>query len=499
MDWRRIRPGPVEAGSRVVDTAEHVTQFTADHRRATHAVAAPQLAPRTFDSICDICLQDAPGRVMRRGNDVYYRRTCPDHGERDVLVSHNGDDYERFDRAYHALFPDGQPVTPPVQRFFFITNACNLGCTYCLNEANVHEYFGEYDLQRFEADLAEWHGDRISLIGGEPFSHRRWDEFAAAAHRHQKRVVIFTNGLALADEKKVERLVAVTGGDCEIHMTFEGFTPELYDHLPVGRAHERKVAALKNIVKHDVSVALHATLEPGQTKRPPHERARSIRALIDYAAEHPFVHAVAFQVAAAIGGAKDIDSSDLSSVDRSMDDIVAALPVPIERRHVYVGQKLLGLATAALQVPLCEQIQVVPLFRVGDRWLTLNDLFDCDALDRRLDAALKVPPTSRVGLVRLLTSLMVLSVRVRQLPALLRLGWQVLPVFLRGFELSKVPRSILPIASTTVCDRYNFDGSVARRCDKTVFTNVNGKVISELASEMSLRHLRERPPTVANP
>jgi pyruvate-formate lyase-activating enzyme len=458
------------------------------------AAPAPSSATagRRFQSVCDLCLRDVPGHVERDEANVFLVRECPEHGARRFLTSRNGAAFERFDRAYHALFPDDAPPHPPANSYFFITDACNQGCTYCLNEANAYAYFGEYDLERFAADVRAWSGDCVGLAGGEPFSHPRFFEFARIVRAHGKKLRVCTNGLALADEAVVRRLLEVSGHRCEVRMTFEGFTPACYEHLPVARVRERKLAALANLEKHGVPAALCLTFDPARSRLPAAARQATMRAIIEYAMAHDFIRALAFQSAVAVGGARDLSAGEVMSVDRMMDDIAAAAPVALERRHLYVAQKLMGVATALLRLPLCENSQFAALFRVGSRWVGLDYFFDCDALDQRLDQRLRQAPVTRGRLLQALMIDVLATARLRRLPSFLRLAWQVLPVFWRRFDLSRVPRSILPLASTTACDRHNYDASLARRCDKWGSSMVRGTVVHELLSAMTIRQLRER-------
>ena len=205
-----------------------------------------------------------------------------------------------------------------------------------------------------------------------------------------------------------------------------------------------------------------------------------------------FVRAIAFQNAVAVGGARDMTADAVVSVDRMMDEIVAALPMHTERRHAYVLQKLMGIVTALLKLPLCENSQFTGLFRVGEQWVSFDHFFDCDALDRRLDARLAAKPLTTTQLLQALTVDTVATARLGRLPSFARLAAQVLPVFWHRFDLSRTPRSILPIASTTACDRFNYDETLARRCDKWGQSMVGETVIRERLSEMTIRHLRER-------
>jgi pyruvate-formate lyase-activating enzyme len=447
---------------------------------------------RTFPSICDVCLSEVTGRVERAGDDVLLIRDCPTHGARRFLVSRNGADFERYDRFRVATLLDDARPADPSKRFFFITPACNQGCTYCLNEANEYAYFDTYDLDRFEADVSALPGDSVSLVGGEPFSHPRFFEFAQIVRRHGKKLLVFTNGLALADERTVARLVEVSAGRCEVYMTFEGFAPELYEHLAAGRVRERKLAALENLQRYGVAVGLHQTVPPDSQRGAHVDEPGAMRELIAYAMEHDCVRALAFQSVVAIGGARHLGADEVTSVDRAMDQIIAALPVKIERREVYTLQKLFALVSGLLRMPRCPQYQPVVLFRLGDRWTGLDTFLDCETLDRRLDERLRRRPLTRARMLQALLADVAAAVRWRQMPALLRLAWQVLPVFRRQLDIADIPKSILPIVATTVCDRFNYDDTLARRCDKIVHSNVGGHVIAELASAMSLRHMQER-------
>jgi len=455
------------------------------------SVEAP-LPGRTFPSICDVCLEEVPGCVERTGDEVFLVRDCPVHGARRFLISRNGVDFERYDQFRAATLPAGVTPAAPSKSFFFITPSCNQGCTYCLNEANQFTYFAPYDLDRFDADIGTLPGDAVSVVGGEPFAHPRFFEFAAAVRRHGKKLLVFTNGLALADERTVARLVEVCAGRCQVFMTFEGLSPELYAHLVPARVYERKCAALENLEKYGVPVGVHHTMPPHHQRSARADQTAALRALMAYAMEHDCVRALAFQAVVAVGGARHLAADEVVSVDRAMDEIVAALPVRVDRREVYTLQKLFGLVSGVLRMPRCPHMQLVALFRLNGAWVGLDHLLDCAALDRRLDRRMRRLPLTRLRMIRALVMDVGASVRWRRLPALLRLAWQAFPVFLRDLDIANIPKAILPIVATTVCDRFNYDHTLARHCDKRVHSTVRGAVIAELASAMSLRQLRER-------
>lgn len=450
---------------------------------------APQFhrRERTFLSLCDVCLREVPTELA---GDAWieYRKRCPEHGERRFPVSRNGEAFLKLDRGYHLLFPEHEPISPRVDTYFFLTNRCNQSCDYCLTEANHHPYFDEYDLSSFEDSLRSYRGRKVSLIGGEPLMHPRFFDFLAAIRRHGRTAVVYTNGVAFANEAVVRRMRR-TAGRLEVRMTFEGSAPDDYAHLPGARLREKKLAALAHLEKHRVSCVLGHTIVPGQSDG---DRRRQLRALIELAMARPFIRGFTFQGAMALGGARHLGADEVLSVDRVMDHVVDAMPIPYQRREAYLAQRLVHLVARVFDLPMCSFVQAAPIFRVGGGWVGLAHLFDLDELERRLDARMDAWQDTRRQLPRALASDLARAARPGRLPSLLRLGLQTLPVFLRDYDFANVPPSVLPLVSITVCDRHNYDASVARRCEKATHTRVDGQIVQETCSEMVIRHLRER-------
>jgi hypothetical protein len=430
-----------------------------------------------------------PAEVVREGARVWLRKRCARHGVSSFLLSENGDEYVRLDRAYHRMFPPDGPPAASLDTYAFLTNRCNQLCGYCATEANRYPYFDEFRDGDFAEVLAAHAGPKVSLIGGEPLLHPRLGEFAAAATAARKTLVVYTNGLELADAARV-RLLARAGRRVEVRMTLEGFTPTDYRHLRTSRVRERKLRALENLAAARVPTVLGHTLGPEeQTGADP----STIAALVAYAMAHQdFIRGLTFQGVVALGGAHDRAPHEVLSVDTVMDRVVQALPVRLARHEVYVTQKLAYLMAHVFDLPLCAYVQAVLLFRAGDRWVGLDHFFDCERLDARLDARVERWDPGRPLLVAALAQDLLACVRPAAAGALARLVPRLLEFFVRRLEFSRIPRGVLPIASITVCDRHNFDAQVARRCEKTVHARSGAELRHELCSHMVMRQLRER-------
>ncbi len=448
-------------------------------------------ALRTFMGICDVCLADVPAALEREGDDVYCAKYCPTHGTRRWLVSRNGDRYLRFDRQYHTLFPPNEPPTPGGDPYFFITNRCNQDCDYCATEANRYDYFGDYDIERFDRDIRSSASSKVILFGGEPLMHPRFFEFVERIAAVGKTAVICSNGMRFADEGVVLRLLEASRGRCFVRITFEGFEDENYGHLPVRRLIDVKLAALANLKKHAVPMALSHTVNL-EEQRDEDRLRRTIRAIIEFAMKERFVGGVSFNPITAVGASRSNRPDEVLSVDRLMDQLLAACPVAIERKHVYLTQQIALYIGRILNVPMCENKQAAMLFRRGGRWVGINDLFDCERLERRFDRRIEQP---RVGRFRQLLGLvadLAASARLSRLPWLAGLAARTLPLLWSGLDYRRLPKEILPVKTGTCCDPNNFDASAARWCEKGSYVQSGTRMKTGLCSHLAIEALRER-------
>ncbi len=313
--------------------------------------SAPRVVSRRFPGICDVCLEDAPGEVIREGELVYNRRVCSQHGERRLLMSRNGDRYVRLDAAYHRLFPGDAPPHATTDTCFFVTNRCNQSCSYCAMEANRYPYFEDMDLADFRRAPDANSGTKVSLIGGEPIQHPRFFDMVREVAASGRTLVVYTNGLALADAQLVARLVAAAPR-LEIRMTFEGFLEEGYSHLPGRTLRSRKIAALENLRRCGVPTVLGVTI---LTSADADVTRRALRSVIEYAMEQDFVRGLTFQSAVALGASRELGAAEMLSVDGVVDRVVEALPVAVPRDVAYPAQKLFSVAARLFRLPLRKE------------------------------------------------------------------------------------------------------------------------------------------------
>jgi hypothetical protein len=180
------------------------------------------------------------------------------------------------------------------------------------------------------------------------------------------------------------------------------------------------------------------------------------------------------------------------SVDRLMDRLLASCPVAVERNHVYLSQQIALFVGRILDVPMCEYKQAAMLFRRGGRWVGINDLFDCQRLERRFDRRIEQP---RVGRFRQLLGLaadLVASVRLSRLPWLAGLAARTLPLLWSGLDYRRIPKEIFLLNVSTTCDPNNFDASIARLCERPIYSVADTGIRTSLSSHLLIDFLRDR-------
>jgi hypothetical protein len=239
-------------------------------------------------SLCRVCKNALPARVVAVGSDVWMRKECPRHGPQEVRLSNNAEWYERT----RAIRP--KPAPPPSIRteishgcpfdcgpcksheqkirlpVVTITSACNLDCPICYvhnkNSGAYHMTTDEFrqtldHLLRDHKDL-----DLINFTGGEPTVHPSFVEFLELCHQSGiHRVSICTNGLRLArDEALVERLAKVRA---RIALSFDTFEEHADAVLQGARLIDVKMKCLELLEKHDVDTTLIPVMTRGVNDR----------------------------------------------------------------------------------------------------------------------------------------------------------------------------------------------------------------------------------------
>ncbi len=215
-----------------------------------------------------------PAEVYERGGEVFMKKTCPDHGDQEVLIAGDAAFYwaDGAEGAGKAC-GDGCTLGHSCTLIFEITDRCNLTCPTCFAGSSPHET-RSMSLLEFEAQLdrllaqGRKDADIIQLSGGEPTIHPELEAMIAACFaRGLERVYVNTNGIRLAKEPAfAERLGALGGKDgrLQLYLQLDGQRDETSTLIRGRRGlAEVKRRAIENALANDLYVLPVMTVTRG--------------------------------------------------------------------------------------------------------------------------------------------------------------------------------------------------------------------------------------------
>lgn len=261
------------------------------------------------ESLCPECLARIPAQRVARGEDIYLRKACPEHGEfssviwrgrpvfeswvRPKIPSHPETPFTGIDKGCPydcGLCPDHRQHTCSV--LLEVTASCDLGCPVCFAGSETHPA-RDPEL----ATIAGWYRRvleargpfNIQLSGGEPCVRDDLPQIVALGRSLGFTFIqLNTNGLRLArDPDYVWRLK--DAGLSTVFLQFDGTRDEIHKALRGRALADQKKAAVEHCCKHGIGVVLVPTLVPGIN-------TNDIGAIIEYALGcAPDVRGVHFQ------------------------------------------------------------------------------------------------------------------------------------------------------------------------------------------------------------
>jgi 7,8-dihydro-6-hydroxymethylpterin dimethyltransferase len=238
---------------------------------------------RSTGSLCATCKRGLEAEIVREGEAVFLRKSCPQHGAQRVLLSPDADWYEATEAQAALLSPPAarQPVSQgcpfdcgpcaghqqavelPIVP---ITSACNLDCPICYTH-NKNQ--GAYHMSQAQLDAILDHLARaaparrlINLTGGEPTQHPEFLQLVqrcAAAGIH--RVTISTHGLRFLKDEWLLPLLA--GLDARVVLSFDSFEAGANRQLLGGDLLAGKLRVLELLERHRVNTTLLPVLARG--------------------------------------------------------------------------------------------------------------------------------------------------------------------------------------------------------------------------------------------
>ena len=265
----------------------------------------------TTQSLCPECLALVPAKIIVRRGRVYFRKACPNHGQRDDFVCSDVAWYDRMEFALPARMPAEFGVEPDKGCPFDcglcteheqhtcvgvleITSSCNLTCPMCYAASapgGKHLPLEECKRQIDRLVEVEGRAEVCQLSGGEPTIHPQFEQIVEyALSREIDYVMVNTNGIRFARDAALVELAARHRDRLEVYFQFDGLNEDVYRALRGEPLLEVKLAALEALGKAGVHVTLVSTLQGGVN-------GDQLGPLIEFGLKRPWITGISFQPA----------------------------------------------------------------------------------------------------------------------------------------------------------------------------------------------------------
>ncbi|MFC5044507.1 radical SAM protein [Aquimarina hainanensis] len=314
-------------------------------------------------SLCTSCLKRIDAKIVFEDEKVYMLKHCPEHGRSKVLIADDIEYYKnirnynkasefpyRFNTSTHYGCPYDCGLCPDHEQhsclsIVEVTDRCNLTCPTCYASSSPH-YGRHRTLDEIKKMLDtivanEKEPDVVQISGGEPTIHPQFFEILDYAKtlpiRH---LMVNTNGVRIAKDKKFAEKLAGYMPDFEIYLQFDSLEAEVLEKLRGEDLTAVRKQAIAHLNVFNLSTTLVVTLQKGLND---HE----IGDVISYAIKQKCVRGVTFQPTQIAGRLEDFneetDRITLTEVRRKIleqypafepDDLI---PVPCNPDALVMG------------------------------------------------------------------------------------------------------------------------------------------------------------------
>ncbi|MFB6088767.1 MAG: radical SAM protein, partial [Candidatus Aenigmatarchaeota archaeon] len=268
------------------------------------------------ESICPECAKEGKinkidAKRVEENGKVYLVKECPEHGEFKSIISSEPEQYKKF-RKYWETGEENSTVksfdlydkhySQSVLTNLFVTNRCDLRCSYCFANAGAEGYVYNPSLEQLKKQMKVVREQRpvpskaIQITGGEPAVRDDLPEIIKMADEMGfSHIQVNTNGIRAAEDHDFVKEWKEAGCDT-IYMSFDGVTKDVNPWI------EQNKKALENFKEVGItSVILVPTIIKGHNDG-------QLADIIDFAAEHiDVVRGVNFQPISFVGRLDKID------------------------------------------------------------------------------------------------------------------------------------------------------------------------------------------------
>ncbi|KXA96987.1 hypothetical protein AKJ37_04015 [candidate division MSBL1 archaeon SCGC-AAA259I09] len=231
------------------------------------------------ESVCPECfkgeeINKIPAQIVEEDGKIWIEKKCPEHGSFKSVVFADSKLYKKWEKYGEAgEGPENVKPLPfsetqlydkhksqSVLTNVFVTNRCNLRCSYCFANSGAEGFVYEPSLEELEEMMRQVREEKpvpskaVQITGGEPtIRNDLLDIVEMAVDMGFRHVQVNTNGIKLAESGEYCQELRDAGVNT-IYMSFDGLTKESNPWI------EQNKKAIENLRKAGLGVVLVPTV-----------------------------------------------------------------------------------------------------------------------------------------------------------------------------------------------------------------------------------------------
>lgn len=351
--------------------------------------AKPYLFYGQTTSLCEVCLELVPTKIIVEGDEVFYLKRCEEHGVQKTRIS---GDFAYYKSQHEFLKPGDRPLKlhsktdygcpydcglcPDHEQhsclaIIDINDQCNLTCPVCFADSSPqrlsNKTLAEVETMLDAIVASEGEPDLVQISGGEPTIHPQILEILQAAKKRPIRhIMLNTNGIRIAQEPEFVAELAKLAPGFEVYLQFDSLQAAALKNIRGADLRSIRDKALANLEAAGIATTLVAVIKRGVNDN-------ELGAIIDHALRYRCVRGVTFQpvqdAGRNVGFNKNTDRMMISDIRSGIlaqskhytpDDII---PLPCNPDQIAIGYALRNgqeISPITSMIPRAEFVSTVP-------------------------------------------------------------------------------------------------------------------------------------------
>ncbi|MBU1996689.1 MAG: radical SAM protein [Candidatus Omnitrophica bacterium] len=342
---------------------------------------------------------------------------------------------------------------------------CNMKCSICFfgnppADFKIHEP----TIEAIENFAINDKHPFYCLTGAESTSRDDLADIIRILKKHKKGVTLNTNGIKLANENYFLQLK--NAGLDRVILQFDGFDPKISNTLRGNDITEQKKKILLNLQNSQMPTVLNSTIAHNVNEH-------TVKELIDYALEKPFINGVTFLTISFDGGAREWKQSEYIMPDEVIDIVCKSTSYKVKKENVYRFQKLHFALKAFLKQRACLYNQLFVLVRNKASFEPIDAFLNLSLAEPWLDKyANSYKKNSLFSSIFLGIAIVMLCMNFRIFILLIELIVSGLSFYFRTSSYLRTNK-LLALSFTTGCDPYKLDNDILKNCQNEIIAADN--------------------------